>query len=190
MSVMKLFHTGYEVIERPDIRIGRKNADLGQGFYLSDNEEFSRRWARQKRGYTTYLNQYELETEGLKIKRFEKDEEWFEYIFRNRMNAPDSLAEYDVLIGPIANDTIYDTFGILTSGLMKTEDALAVLRLGNTYYQIVLKTQKAADALRFIRADVLEPEEIASYREIVQAEEKQFQEEFAKLFEEIGDPDD
>ena len=190
MSAMKLFHTGYEVIERPDIRIGRKNADLGQGFYLSDNEEFSRRWARMKRGRTTYLNSYELETDGLLIKRFGKDEEWFEYIFRNRMNQPDILAEYDVLIGPIANDTIYDTFGILTSGLMKTEDALAVLRLGNTYYQIVIKTEKAADALRFVRADVLDPEEIASYRDIVSEEEKQFQEDFAKLFEEIGDLDD
>ena len=185
MSVMKLFHTGYQVIDRPDIRIGRKNADFGQGFYLSDNEEFSRRWARQRRGYTTYMNSYELETEGLKFKHFAKDEEWFSYIFSNRMNAPDKLAEYDVIIGPIANDTIYDTYGILTSGFMKTEDALAVLKLGNTYEQIVIKTQKAADTLTFIRADVLDPDEIASYRKIVQAEEERFQEDFAKLFEEM-----
>ena len=31
----------------PDITIGRKNADFGQGFYLTDDLDFTRRWARE-----------------------------------------------------------------------------------------------------------------------------------------------
>jgi hypothetical protein len=54
----------------------------------------------------------------------------------------------DVIIGPIANDTIYDTFGIITSGLLKDEDALKLLKIGPEYRQIVLKTERAVKNLR------------------------------------------
>ena len=50
MERILLYHTGFQRIEKPDIHIGRANADFGQGFYLSDNREFSRRWARTRRG--------------------------------------------------------------------------------------------------------------------------------------------
>ncbi len=35
---MKLYHTSFSIIENPDIYFGKKNADFGQGFYLSDDE--------------------------------------------------------------------------------------------------------------------------------------------------------
>lgn len=47
---MVLYHTGFEKIEHPDIHFGRANADFAQGFYLSDNREFSMRWARERKG--------------------------------------------------------------------------------------------------------------------------------------------
>lgn len=39
-SVLKLYHTGFEEIRKPDVHYGRSYADFGQGYYLSDNEEF------------------------------------------------------------------------------------------------------------------------------------------------------
>lgn len=48
--MIKVFHTGYEEIKEPDVYRGRKNADLGQGFYTTDNSEFANRWAREKNG--------------------------------------------------------------------------------------------------------------------------------------------
>ncbi len=55
MSTLKLFHMGFDIIEKPDLKIGRKNADFGPGFYLSDNEEFSKRWAQEAQD--DYFNQ-------------------------------------------------------------------------------------------------------------------------------------
>ena len=40
---MRLYHTGYEEIREPDIYHGRKNADFGQGFYMTADEEFASR---------------------------------------------------------------------------------------------------------------------------------------------------
>ena len=47
---MKVYHAGYDEIKVPDIHRGRVNADFGQGFYLSDNREFSSLWVREKKG--------------------------------------------------------------------------------------------------------------------------------------------
>ena len=186
MSTINLFHTGFAVIPAPDIRYGRQNADFGQGFYLSDNEEFSRRWAQERRGQTTYLNRYVLDCAGLKIKRFRKDGEWFNYIYDNRTLRPDALKEYDVIVGPIANDTIYDTWGILTSGLISRENALQLLLIGPAYEQTVLKTDRAAGALHFLGAEEIKPEAIKAYRAILKQEEEIFQQEFAKTMEKLS----
>lgn len=180
---MTLFHTGFSEIRTPDLKIGRANADFGQGFYLSDNEEFAKRWARARKNSTAWLNRYELNPEGLRIKRFSREPAWFDYIFDNRSGKADTLSQFDVIIGPIANDTLYDTWGVLTSGLLDRKTALELLSVGPAYEQTVIKTEKAAAALRFITAETLFPEEIAVYRKTVQNEEAAFQEAFARKIE-------
>ena len=56
---MLLYHTGFDEIKHPDIHIGRKNADFGQGFYLSPDLDFTRRWSRIRNDRNTYINTYE-----------------------------------------------------------------------------------------------------------------------------------
>ncbi|MBE6129149.1 MAG: DUF3990 domain-containing protein [Erysipelotrichaceae bacterium] len=184
-TVKRLYHTGFEIIPEPDITAGRRNADFGQGFYLSDDQEFSKRWAKQRKGLSVYLNCYELDPDGLNIRHFARDADWFEYIFANRSGQKDAMAAYDVIIGPVANDTLYDTWGIITSGLIGTEQALELLSQGPLYEQTVIKTEKALAALRYVETVLLTDDEIQRYRETVRDEEKQFQEVFLKKLDEI-----
>jgi len=181
MDKMLLFHVGFARIEYPDVRFGRRNADFGQGFYLSDDEEFSRRWARERSGTKTWLNRYELDPDGLQIRRFARDAAWFDTICANRAGRADPLSDCDVAVGPIANDTIYDTWGITTSGLLKREQALQLLLIGPLYWQTAVKSERAAAALRFLSAEEILPEQIAAYRETVRAEEARYQAQFAAL---------
>ena len=74
---MKLYHTSNTEIRDPDIYRGRKNADFGQGLYLTPDMDFAYRWA----GKDAIVNEYELDEEGLLIHRFKRDEDWFNYIF-------------------------------------------------------------------------------------------------------------
>ena len=173
--MMRLFHAGNEEIREPDIRRGRKNADFGQGFYLTPDEEFARRWA----GPGAVVNEYELDEEGLAVHRFRRDEAWFDCIFRNR-RLQDGLTA-DVVIGPVANDTIFDTFGVISSGLLEPADAVKLLMIGPEYTQTVIKTEKAVRQLRFIRSSpVRQPD--AGERE---AEKEAYQAAFAKALQEI-----
>lgn len=152
--MMKLYHTGKIEIPEPDIHHGRKNADFGWGFYLTPDIDFARLWGWQN----AIINEYELDEEGLQIKRFERDEEWFNYIFNNRRGNDGIQA--DVIIGPIANDTIFDTFGIISSGFIKPADALKLLSVGPSYVQIAIKTEKAVRQLRWVGSQqVIKPQE-------------------------------
>ena len=82
---------------------------------------------------------------------------------------------------PIANDTIFDTFGVISSGLLEPADAVKLLMIGPEYTQTVIKTEKAVRQLRFIRSSpVRQPD--AGKRE---AEKEAYQAAFAKALQEI-----
>ncbi len=185
MSLVRLYHIGFAEIREPDVHYGRKNADFGQGFYLSDDRAFSERWATERRGSTTYLNIYDLETDGLKIKELVRGEEWYDYIFGNRRLKADPFADYDIIAGPIANDTIYNVMGITTSGLLDRSLSLKLLMAGPAYRQIALRTEKAAAHLRWLASEVIPSEKIAESRQIVRREEAAYQAELAKVIQEI-----
>ncbi len=185
VSNMKVYHAGYDEIIVPDIHRGRVNADFGQGFYVSDNYEFVGRWVREKRGADIIINSYELDETQLKAKVFDRDREWFRYVFSNRRSMPDKLSDIDLLIGPIANDTIYDTMGIMTSGYLSDEEALKLLCVGPLYRQIVIKTQNAADNLKFLSSEKLSPEAIQRNKEEIKAEEGAYLQKFAEVMKEF-----
>ena len=113
------------------------------------------------------------------IHRFERDEDWFRYIFYNR-RARDGLTA-DVVIGPIANDTIFDTLGIISSGYLKPEDAMKLLMIGPKYTQVAIKTEKAVKQLRWVRAEAVTKLDATLRR----AEQEAFDLAFAEVLQEI-----
>ena len=172
---MILYHTSNQIIEHPDIHHGRKNADFGWGFYLTPDREFTYRWAREN----AVVNEYELNATGLKVHTFKRDTDWFEYIFHNR-RLQDSI-DADVIIGPIANDTIFDTLGIITSGFLNSEQALRLLMIGPEYTQVAIKTEKAVSQLRWVRAERIERTDAATLKK----EQDEFQKAFGEELERI-----
>ena len=174
---MRLYHTGAEEIRVPDIHCGRVNSDFGQGFYLTPDREFTYRWAQ--RG--TVINEYELEMEGLTVHSFTRTEDWFSYIFNNRRGR-DGLV-VDVVVGPIANDTIFETFGIITSGYLEPSEALRLLKIGPEYTQVAIKTKNAADHLRWIGSRVIT--DMEEHQATLQREIEEYQRKFAEVMEVI-----
>ena len=80
-----------------------------------------------------------------------------------------------MIVGPIANDTIYNTYGILTSGLLQPEEALRLLRIGPEYVQYALKTEKAAAQLRWLSVEEIPAQSIRQFRALLAEEEKEYQ---------------
>ena len=172
---MILYHTSDRVITDPDIHYGRRNADFGWGFYLTPDKDFTYRWA----GKNAFVNEYKLDEKDLDVHIFERDIEWFQYIFSNR-RAKDGLSA-DVIMGPIANDTIFDTLGIISSGYLKPDEALSILKIGPEYRQVAIKTEKAVKNLHFIRAEKIEKPDETDLKK----EQDSFQNEFSRKLEMI-----
>lgn len=152
---MILYHASGTPIPEPSPFHGRKNADMGPGFYLSPDEEFSLLWARE--GW--YINVYELNDEGLKQNILEINEPWFDAIFQNRNYARDAFSQSDIVSAPIANDTLFDLVGILTSGLIPKATCLKVLSLEPHFTAVVLKSEAAIKNLRFLEARIVSKEQ-------------------------------
>jgi hypothetical protein len=66
---MILYHTSDRVIRNPDNHYGRKNADFGEGFYLSPDRDFIYRWAKKD----AVVNTYDLDETGLDIHLFHRE---------------------------------------------------------------------------------------------------------------------
>ncbi len=180
MGEMLLYHTGFQPIPRPDVHRGRKNADFGRGFYLTYDPAFAQRWASGRRDADVYINTYLFDPGDLDILSLDRDEKWFDILFSYRQGTGDPTAGYDAVAGPIANDTLYDVMGILTSGLIEREKALSLLRLGPEYRQIALRTEKAAERLQWLSADIPDPASAARALEALREEERAFQALFAE----------
>lgn len=103
---MILYHGSKEVVKYPEIRKARFHKDFYFGFYCTQFPEQARRWAGRY-GTKGYLNQYEYTpNEKLKYLRFdEMTEEWLDFIVQCRKGIAHT---YDIVEGPMADDTIYN----------------------------------------------------------------------------------
>lgn len=143
---------------------------MGQGFYLSPDESFCRLWAQE--GWQ--INRYELFLDGLKTIELGIDDKWYEELCSNRNYAKDKIPEYDVVIAPIANDTIFDLLGILSSGYVPKKVCLKVFGIEPKYTQIVLKNEKSIANLRYLDSSTINKDEAESNKKTIKAMEEKF----------------
>lgn len=115
--MIRLYHGSNVAIEHIDLSRGKRGKDFGQGFYLDANPDQAMEMAART---TRFLNEgeptlscFEYDEDeatknGLHIKIFsEYSEEWAEFVVMNRKNNSDVPAHpYDIVIGPIADDTV------------------------------------------------------------------------------------
>lgn len=58
--------------------------------------------------------------------------------------------DYDLILGPMANDDVYRTFALYTAGVLTKEQALEQFKIKKLYDQLVLTSVKALSYLRFV----------------------------------------
>ena len=152
MSGLVVFHGGTDVIEKPLCKVGRKNLDFGQGFYVTTMQSQAVLWAQNialKRGENPVLNVYNLEKEEV-LQKFRckiftaYDAEWLDFIVANR-TGHNMSEDFDYVEGGIANDRIIDTINLYIAGLMDYDKALKRLSEHQPNNQICILNQTIID---------------------------------------------
>lgn len=110
---MLLYHGSNMAIVDIDLAKSRPNKDFGKAFYLSANRKQAENMAEFKvltSGGEISVSVFEfdeLHLQDLNIKCFESySEEWAEFVYNNRDEKQDFHHDYDLVYGPIANDTV------------------------------------------------------------------------------------
>ncbi len=153
---MRLYHGSKQIVELPEIRIQKYNKDFYFGFYCTLYPEQAIRWATRFTG-SGYLNEYSYTPdEGLRVKRFaEMTEEWLDFIVACRMGQSHA---YDIVEGPMANDTIFNYIQNFADGKISREAFWALAKFKKPTHQMSFHTARALATLSFVKAEVVHDE--------------------------------
>ena len=149
---MILYHGSNTDIAEIDLSVSKVGKDFGCGFYLSADKEQALELAARKTEQlgvgTPMLNSYEfdessLHGRGLSVLEFQEySREWAEVVLMNRRNRTRVPSHsYDIVIGPIANDSVGFQIRRLTSGLIDMDKFLEELKYMNQSKWIMTKEQ-------------------------------------------------
>jgi hypothetical protein len=157
---MKLYHGSFiPDIKYPDLSKCRQKTDFGKGFYTTTSLEQAKKWAilRKNRGHAkeAYIVEYEIDdavlsSETYKIKHFDgATKEWLEFVFNNRKGI--TAETFDMVMGPVANDSLYATLLLYEQGVLSVEATIAQLKTHALFDQLSFHTSKAIETLQFIK---------------------------------------
>lgn len=154
---MILYHGSNMIVDEPKIFKGNRPLDFGEGFYLTTNKEQAKQWAKRvalrNNSEISYIStfdfDYENASKNLSIIRFNKaDKKWLEFVCSNRRGVGCDK-EYDIVIGPVADDKVYSVVIRYENGTYDLDEALKRLKTEQLQDQILFHTDKALQYLVF-----------------------------------------
>lgn len=157
---MKLYHGSTVTVKNPSLRPGRANTDFGKGFYTTVDFEQAARWARIRRERagegSAIVSVYEVDDELLRrpdmhIMTYNGATiEWLDFVVANRRYAP--LHDFDIVLGPVANDNLYATISMYENGELSAEAAIVQLKTHVLFNQVSFHSPTAIQNVKFIEA--------------------------------------
>ena len=159
---MILYHGSNIEIDSIDFSKSRPGKDFGIGFYLSADLIQAEEMAAKKSllfGGSPCVTRYDFDETSaladadLSYKRFEKYSlEWGQFIRLNRENkTKEQRHAYDIVYGPIANDTVGFQLRRLSAEIIDTAQFVKEIEhMGGETYQFFFGTEKAVKYLKKI----------------------------------------
>lgn len=162
MGEIILYHGSNIKVEKPVIIKSKRLLNFGTGFYLTSDFDQAKRWAertasRREEGQPaiSIFGVDEIEIGKLKTLTFKSaDRAWLKYISTNRTDRS-ARDEYDIVIGPVANDQAVRTVNNYLKGYFDEEIAIRLLLPQNLKDQYAFKTDRALSILEFNEVKVV-----------------------------------
>lgn len=155
--MIDLYHGSNVEVTDPRIIKSNRNLDFGIGFYTTTNkvqaEQFSKRICDLRQTGNSIVNVYSFDEKAagreLKILRFKKpDGAWLDFVADNRTGKR-LQNDFDLIVGPVANDDVFRTVNIYLSGTITRSETLKRLKVKKLFNQYVFCSDKALTYLNF-----------------------------------------
>lgn len=159
---MFLYHGSNVEVKQPKIFNNLRALDFGSGFYLTSNIQQAERWAilmaKRRNVGIPILNIYQIDEtlfSDLVILKFDNaDENWLDFVVSNR-KALFQKEKYDIVIGPVANDSTLPVIDDYMDGRYTKAEAVVRLLPQKLTDQYAFLTDKALSYLTFIESKTL-----------------------------------
>ena len=177
---MIIYHGSKDIIEKPEYGKGNKKNDYGLGFYCTESLELAKEWACTNNETNGYANKYEINIHEYKVLDLRDRKynilNWIAILLKYRTfdtNNPISLKakeyilnnfyvdveEYDVIIGYRADDSYFSFAKDFINNTITVEQLAQAMQLGDLGIQIVIKSKKAFEMLKYISYESAECKE-------------------------------
>ena len=153
MERIILYHGSGQIVEFPEIRKTKYTKDFSWGFYCTKSYEQAWRWA-ERRHADGVVNVYSyVENPDLNILRFdEMTDEWLDFIASCRSG---KVHNYDIVEGPMADDTIWNFVNDYLSGDISRAVFWEYAKFKHPTHQMSFHTLRALDCLTFERGELI-----------------------------------
>lgn len=154
---MVLYHGSSQIVNNPKIIQPNRGLDFGNGFYTTSNKEqalnFALKVSARRAIDTPFVSVYNFDEghakNNLKILSFKSaNRKWLDFVISNRKQVY-TENEYDLIIGAVADDTIYNTIVLYERGQISFADTLRRLKIQPLFNQYVFCSEKAITYLKF-----------------------------------------
>ena len=158
MDSKTLYHGSSVIVKFPEIRTAKFHKDFYYGFYCTLMPEQAIRWATRFTG-TGIINEYRYTPdESLKKLTFpDMSEEWLDFIVSCRLG---HSHDYDIVEGPMANDTIYNFVQNFVDGKITRAAFWELAKFKKPTHQISFHTARALETLEFLKGYEVHDDEI------------------------------
>lgn len=139
-----------KVLDEPKIYLDGSYKDFGYGFYCTNFEKQAKRWALTKKNkYVVNVYSY-TENKNLNCLIFkEMSDEWLDFVVSSRQGI---RHEYDIVEGPMADDTIWNYVDDFARGLISRTAFWELVKFKYPTHQIVFCTEAALKCLEYDRS--------------------------------------
>lgn len=139
-----------KVLDEPKIYLDGSYKDFGYGFYCTNFEKQAKRWALTKKNkYVVNVYSY-TENKNLNCLIFkEMSDEWLDFVVSSRQGI---RHEYDIVEGPMADDTIWIYVDDFARGLISRTAFWELVKFKYPTHQIVFCTEAALKCLEYDRS--------------------------------------
>lgn len=156
---MLLYHGSTMAVRKPIVSRGRGKTDFGKGFYTTTSREQAEKWAQIKRDRMgdeahAIVSVFELDDAVLNNPAYHTRHfdgataEWLNFVVGNRRG--EVHHNFDLIMGPVANDKLYATITLYENGILDANAAIEQLNTHQLFDQLSFHTTKACKLLTFV----------------------------------------
>lgn len=197
-NLLTLYHGSEAIREMPAFGEGNPHNDYGLGFYCTESVDLAKEWACVQ-GRGGFANRYTIDLEQLEILYLNGGDfhilNWLAILLENRTfdikaaiarQAKDYILEhflpdykhFDIIVGYRADDSYFSFSRAFLENLISLEQLQRAMHLGKLGEQVVLKSKKAFEHIRFGQAEYVDS---GVYYALRQKRDRQAREDYYRL---------